>query len=167
MFDYAHPEVIVDTQWLAEHLDNSNICLIEGDINSQAYDTGHIPGAVFWNLLTAFLLPNYQTNFDPVSLEELLTRSGITNDTTIITYGDIPAIGAWIFWFLKVFGHHDVRILNGGRRKWIAERRPLTAQQPVVKPSQYRLQNLDISLRASHEYVRESIRRTDRILVDV
>lgn len=167
MSNYLHPKVLVNTQWVADHLSDPNLRLIEGHITPQAYNTGHIPGAVFWNVFTDLMLPNSQINFAPTALENLLSRSGITKDTTAIAYGDEPAVGACLFWLLKVFGHQDVRVLNGGRRKWIAEERPLTIDQPIVTPTQYCVQNLDISLRALHEDVRKSIGRTDCMLVDV
>jgi thiosulfate/3-mercaptopyruvate sulfurtransferase len=166
MINYAHPEVIVDTQWVADHLSDPNIRLIEVDPAPHAYEAGHIKGAVFWNAIADLMVLDGYNNFDPPAFEALLARSGITNDTTVIAYSDIPAGGAWIFWLLKVFGHRDVRVLNGGRRKWIAEERPLTTQS-IVTPTQYRIQKPDASLRALHEDVRESIKRTDRVLVDV
>ncbi len=83
MSQYAHPDVLVDTQWLAKHLNDPNVRVVESDLNPQAYNDGHIPGTVFWKP-SEVLLPNFQTNFDLVSLEKLLARSGITNDTTAI-----------------------------------------------------------------------------------
>lgn len=164
---YAHPEVLVDTQWVVDHLSDSNVRLIEADVTPEMYNTGHIPGAVFWNGFTDLLLPDWRTNFDTDALEKLLARSGITNNTTVITYGDYPATGGWLFWFLNVFGHHNVRVLNGGRQKWIAEDRPLTTKEPLIIPTHYRAQIPDASLRASCDYVRESMGQTNRVLVDV
>lgn len=163
---YAHPEALVDTQWVVAHLSDPKVRLVEADMTPQVYEAGHIPGAVFWNA-TDLLLSDQRTNFDPVAMEGLLARSGITNDTTVIAYGDHPAAGAWIFWLLKVFGHHDVRVLNGGRQKWIAEGRPLTTEPPIITPSIYHAQPPDVSLRAEREYVQESIGQTGRVLVDV
>lgn len=167
MLNYTHPEVLVNTQWVADHLSDPNIRLVEGDVGSQAYDAGHIPGAIFWNLFNDLMHPDGHINLNPAAMEGLLTRSGIANDTTVIAYGEHPVVGGWIFWLLKLFGHRDVRVLNGGRRKWIAEGRPLTAKQPIVTPTQYRVQKPDARLRALYEDVRESIGRTDRVLVDV
>lgn len=160
-------EVLVDTQWVADHLSDPNVRLIEGDVVPQAYAAGHIPGAVFWNLFTDLMLPDQHLNFDPAAIEGLLSRSGITNDTTVIAYGDYPAVGGFIFWFLKVFGHRDVRVLNGARRKWVAEKRLLTADVPSVAPTQYHAQKSDARLRALHKDVRESIGQSDRVLLDV
>lgn len=164
---YAHPEVLVDTQWIIDHLSDSKVRLIEVDVTPKAYNQGHIPGAVFWHAFTDLLLPDQRMNFDPVAMEKRLARSGITNDTTVIAYGDHPATGGWIFWLLNVFGHYDVRVLNGGRQKWIAEGRPLTTEQPIITPTDYHAQAPDASLRADYEYVRESLGQADRVLVDV
>ena len=163
---YAHPEVLVDTQWVVDHLNDPNVRLVQTDMSPQVYNAGHIPGTVFWNA-TDLLLPDQRTNFDPVAMVGLLARSGITNDTTVITYGDYPAVGGWLFWLLKVFGHRDVRVLNGGRQKWIAEGRPLTTEQPIITPTDYHAQAADASLQASREYVQESMTQADRVLVDV
>ena len=163
---YAHPEVLVDTQWVVDHLSDSNVRLVEVDMSTQAYNAGHIPGAVFW-AGSDLLLPDQRINFDPTALEKLLARSGIANDTTTIAYSSYPAAAGLLFWFLKVFGHQDVRILNGGRQKWMAEGRPLTTEPTLVAPTHYHAQAPDPSLRALREYVQESIGRTDRVLVDV
>ncbi len=163
---YAHSEVLVDTQWTVDHLRDTNVRLVQTDISPQAYNAGHIPGTVFWNA-TDLLLPDQRTNFDKVAMEGLFARSGITNDTTVIAYGDYPAVGAWLFWLLKVFGHRDVRVLNGGRQKWIAEGHLLTTELPIITPTVYHAQAPDTSLRASREYVQESIGQTERRLVDV
>lgn len=163
---YAHSEVLVDTQWVVDHLSDTNVRLVQTDMSLKTYNAGHIPGTVFWNV-TDLLLPDQRTNFDTVAMEGLLTRSGITNDTTIIAYGDYPAVGAWLFWLLKVFGHRDVRVLNGSRQQWIAEGHPLTTELPIITPTDYYAQAPDASLRASREYVQESIGQAERVLVDV
>lgn len=167
MSQHAHPEVLVDTQWVFDHLNNPNVRLIEADMSPEIYNAGHIPSAVFWNVSADLLLPDYRINFDIPALEELLSRSGISKDITVIAYGDFPATGAWLFWLLKVFGHRDVRVFNGGRQKWIAEGRPLTTQQPNIVPTHYHAQSPDANLRAFCDDVRESIGRADRVLVDV
>lgn len=163
-YNYAHPEVIVDTQWLANHLNDPNIRIIETDFAPQQ---NHIPGAVFWDAFTDLMFPDRRINFDVVSFEQLLARSGIANGHTVITYGDHPGIGAWLFWLLKVFGHQDVRVLDGGRRKWIAEGRSLTAEKPIITPTQYHAQKPDTQLRAFYDDVRESMGKEDSVLVDV
>jgi len=166
LFEYAHPEVLVDTQWVVDHLTDPNVRLVEVDMSPQAYNAGHIPGAILWGG-SDLLLPDRRINFDPIALEKLLARSGIANDTTVVAYGSHLAVGGWIFWLLNVFGHRNVRVLNGGRQKWIAEGRPLTSEPTLVSPTDYHAQASDPSLRALRGYVQESIERVDRVLLDV
>jgi len=105
--NYAHPEVLVDTQWVAEHLSDRKVRIIESDIDITTYNSGHIPGAIFWNAFTTIMQPDYRFNFDSSALLELLARSGIANDTTVIIYSNHNAGAPCAFWFLKVFGHND------------------------------------------------------------
>ncbi|WP_264197049.1 sulfurtransferase, partial [Microseira wollei] len=157
MSQYAHPEVLVDTQWLEEHLDRANIRVVEVDISPDSCKNARIPGAVFWNIFTDLLLPDLSINCDRIAVEKLLSQSGITNETTVVPYGSYPATGGWIFWLLKLFGHDNVRVLNGGYQKWISEGRPVATELSTFAPTQYSVKDIDASLRASHEEVRESI----------
>jgi thiosulfate/3-mercaptopyruvate sulfurtransferase len=100
-------------------------------------------------------------------VEGLLSRSGIVNDTTIIVYSDHPAIAPWVLWYVKVFGHSDVRVLNGGRKKWLAEGRPLTTDLPVIAATSYTAKDPDPNFRALQEQVRAAMDQRDRVLVDV
>ncbi|HAX78879.1 MAG TPA: sulfurtransferase [Cyanobacteria bacterium UBA11372] len=165
MFHSTHSNVLVDTQWVIEHLNDPNVRLVESGMTAESYNAGHIPGAVFWSA-TDLLLPNYQMNLEPMAFEKLLARSGITNDTIVVTYGDYPAIGGWLFWLLKLFGHGDVRVLNGGRHKWLTEDRPLTKEVPTIVPTHYQAKAPNASLRALCDDVKASIDRTKRVLVD-
>ncbi len=167
MIIYAHPEVLVDTQWVVDHLSDPNVRIIEAAMNPELYNSGHIPGAVFWNMIIDLLLSDYRTNFDPTAWEKLLSRSGITNNTTVITYSDFPALEVSLFWLFKIFGHRDVRVLNGGRRKWVAEGRPLTTTLPTIVPTHYKIQASDPSSRIFWNEVRESIGKENSVLVDV
>jgi thiosulfate/3-mercaptopyruvate sulfurtransferase len=164
--NYAHPEVLVDTQWVAEHLSDRKVRVIETDMDMTAYNSGHIPGAVFWNAFTTFMQPDYRFNFEYKALSELLARSGIANDTTIIIYSNHNAGANCAFWFLKVFGHNDVRVMNGGRKKWLLEERPLSTETPIITPTIYTLKNFDTSIQALAEQVKAAI-NTDSALVDV
>jgi len=145
--NYAYPETLVSTQWLAQHLDDPQLRIVEIDLNSQAYDQGHIPGSIFWSATTQ-LSSNMSLNLDPESMSRLLSRSGITNDTTVITvHGDFAATSGCTFWLLKLLGHRNVRILNGGRQKWQADGLPLTKSTTQVEPAVYPTADLDNSLR--------------------
>ncbi|MBW4507562.1 MAG: sulfurtransferase [Scytonematopsis contorta HA4267-MV1] len=167
MFQYAHPEVLVDTQWLMEHLADSNVRVIELDMSPDLYKDAHIPGAVFWNILTDLLKPDLSMNLDSIAIEKLLSRSGISNDTTVVAYGSYPGTGALVFWFLKVFGHDNVHVLNGGHQKWVAEGRPLTSELSSFDSVPYHAKDVDTSLRVFHEEVQASLGRNDCVLLDV
>ena len=167
MAHYAHPEVLIDPQWLVDHLNDSNLRVVEVDTSPVLYKDAHIPGAVFWNIFADLLLPDLCMNLDPTAIESLLSRSGITNETTVVAYGSYPGTGAWIFWLLKLFGHSDVRVLNGGHQKWMLEGRPVTAELSNFTPTKYHVKPLDTSLRVLHGEVQASIGHAERVLLDV
>ncbi len=167
MSQYAHPEVLVDIQWLMEHLADSNVRVIELDMSPDLYKDAHIPGAVFWNILTDLLKPDLSMNLDSIAIEKLLSRSGISNDTTVVAYGSYPGTSALVFWFLKVFGHDNVHVLNGGHQKWVAEGRPLTSELSNFDSVSYHAKAADTSLRVFHEEVQASLGRSDCVLLDV
>lgn len=167
MPQYAHPEVLVDTQWLMDHLNEPNIRIVEVDVSPEPYKNAHIPGAVFWNIFTDILTPSLSINFDPIAIASLLSRSGISHETTIIAYGSYPGTGAWIFWLLQVFGHKNVLVLNGGYEKWVAEGRPLATELSQFPPSNYQAKVPDASLRVLREEVLASLDNQDCVLLDV
>jgi len=154
MSDYAHPEVLVSTQWAADHLRDLKIRLIEVDVDTTAFDQGHIPGAVGWNWQTQLQDNIRRDLISKPALESLLSQSGATNDTTIVLYGDNNNwFAAYAFWQLKYYGHNDVRLMNGGRKKWVEEKRPLTTDAAKVGSTTYRATGPDESLRARKEHV--------------
>jgi thiosulfate/3-mercaptopyruvate sulfurtransferase len=154
MSEYKHPEVLVSTDWVAQNLNGSNFRLVEVDVDTTAYDQGHIPGAVGWNWQTQLQDNIRRDLIDKATLEKLLGASGISNDTTILLYGDNNNwFAAYAFWQLKYYGHKDVRLVNGGRKKWLQEKRLLTKDAANVTPTTYRVSNLDESLRARKEDV--------------
>jgi thiosulfate/3-mercaptopyruvate sulfurtransferase len=154
MAEYAHPEALVSTQWVADHHADPRICLVEVDVDTSAFDQGHIPGAVAWNWQTQLQDSLRRDLVSPRELEELLGRSGIGNDATVILYGDNNNwFAAWAFWQLKYYGHRDVRIMNGGRKKWLEEKRPLTTQAARVTPANYHAQQPDEAIRARRDHV--------------
>ncbi|MDG2112325.1 MAG: sulfurtransferase [Actinomycetota bacterium] len=167
MSDYAHPEALVDTQWLAEHLDDAAVRIVEVHIDPAPYEAGHIPGAVFWNGFGALLGPDYGTIFDADHVATLMGESGITNDTTVAAYSHHPALAPWVYWYLKTLGHDDVRVLDGGGGKWAADGRPVTAEVPVVAPVTYTPQPPSSARRAFLDRVRVAVDDTECVLVDV
>src|SRR6202050_5912375 len=118
MSDYKHPETLVSTQWAAEHLNDPKIRLVEVDVDTSAYDQGHIPGAVGWNWQSQLQDNIRRDLIDQKALESLLGHSGISNDATILLYGDNNNwFAAYAFWQLKYYGHAAIRLMNGGREK--------------------------------------------------
>jgi thiosulfate/3-mercaptopyruvate sulfurtransferase len=154
MADYKHPEVLVSTEWAAQHLSDPKVRLVEVDVDTTAYDQGHVPGAVGWNWQSQLQDNIRRDLIDKKALEALLGKSGISNDTTIILYGDNNNwFAAYALWQLKYYGHKDVRLINGGRKKWVEEKRPLTTEAAKVAPASYRVAGVDESLRARKEEV--------------
>ncbi len=116
MSEYKHPEVLVSTQWAADHLNDPKVRLVEVDVDTTAYDQGHIPGAVGWNWQSQLQDNIRRDLIDKATLESLLGKSGISNDTTVLLYGDNNNwFAAYALWQLKYYGHKDVRLINGGR----------------------------------------------------
>jgi thiosulfate/3-mercaptopyruvate sulfurtransferase len=154
MAEYKQPEVLVSTDWAAQHLNDPKVRLVEVDVDTAAYDQGHIPGAVGWNWQTQ-LQDNVRRDLITKSaLEQLLAKSGISNDTTVLLYGDNNNwFAAYALWQLKYYGHKDVRLINGGRKKWVEEKRPLTTEPPRITPTTYRATGPDESIRARKEDV--------------
>jgi thiosulfate/3-mercaptopyruvate sulfurtransferase len=144
MSDYANPEALVSTDWLAEHLDDPGIRIVESNEDPLLYDTGHIPGAVKIDW-TADL--NSQLSRDYINRREftkLMRAKGIGNDTTVVFYGDKNNWwAAYALWVFRLFGHDKVQILNGGRKKWIEEGRPITRDVPKIKKAKYTAQKRD------------------------
>ena len=168
MAEYAHPESLVSTDWVAQHRNDANVRLVEVDVDTNAYDSGHIAGAVGWNWQSQLQQTVSRDVVSKPDMEKLLGQSGIGNDTTIILYGDNNNwFAAWAFWQLKYYGHKDVRLMNGGRAKWEAEGRPLTKEAPKVTPISYKAAEPDEALRAYRDYVLEKVRAGSINLVDV
>jgi thiosulfate/3-mercaptopyruvate sulfurtransferase len=165
---YAHPDALVDTQWVADHLRDPSIRLVEVDVDTTAYASGHIPGAVGWNWKEDTQQPVHRDIPDATAMAQLLGRSGIGRDTTVIVYGDNNNwFATFAFWLLKVYGHRDVRVMNGGRKKWAEEGRPLVAALPSIVPVAYRAGDPDPDLRALRDEVRASVNGNAVRLVDV
>ena len=168
MADYAHPEVLVTTQWVADHLNDAKVRVVEVDVDTAAYDQGHIPGAVGWNWQTQLQDSVRRDLIAKADFERLAGQAGVANDSTVVVYGDNNTwFAAWAVWQFKYYGHHDARLMNGGRKKWIAEKRPLTTDKPAAKPATYKAQDPDRSIRALRGEVFELIGTARANLVDV
>jgi thiosulfate/3-mercaptopyruvate sulfurtransferase len=164
---YAKP-VLVTTEWLGEHLGDGNLVVAEVDENPDLYEEGHIAGAVKLHWRDDLQDPVERDLVDKETFEGILGERGIGNDTTVVLYGDKNNwFAAFAYWYLKIYGHGDVRILDGGRQKWIDERRDLTTEAPSPTPQTYRAGDRDESIRAYRDEVREWIAGGRRALVDV
>ena len=168
MADYAHPDSLVSTEWVAEHGGDANVRLVEVDVDTSAYEQGHIAGAVGWNWQSQLQQPVQRDLATKEEIEQLLGGSGIGNDTTVILYGDNNNwFAAWAFWQLKYYGHGDVRLMNGGRVKWEAEGRPMTTDVPSVSAVSYTASEGDQSIRAYRDQVLGLVNAGSISLVDV
>jgi thiosulfate/3-mercaptopyruvate sulfurtransferase len=161
-------QVLVSTDWVAQHANDPSVRVVEVDVDTGAYDQGHAPGASAWNWTTELCDPVVRDIVSKAALEALLGRTGIDNDTTIVLYGDNNNwFAAWAFWQLKIYGHDDVRLMDGGRKKWLAEGRPLATDVPLVQQTRYRAKDADLSLRAFLPDAQHAMRTAGVALVDV
>ena len=164
--NYTHPETLVETQWLAEHLNDRQLRIIEMDLDSEAYDREHISGSIFWSTFD-LLRPNLKI-LNPEAMGRLLSNSGIDRNTTVVAvHNNYTGTSGWIFWLLKLCGHRDVRILNGGRPKWQKENFPLTIDKTEHKQSNYQIYEYQNYLRISSAEVKECFEKENSILLDV
>ena len=136
--DYAHPEVLVSSEWLEANLSAEGLVIVESDEDVLLYQTGHIPGAVKIDWHTELNQPVVRDYLDGEGFAKLLSSKGIKRDSTVVIYGDKSNWwAAYALWVFKLFGHEDVRLLDGGRENWIAEARPLTREETQVTPTDY------------------------------
>jgi thiosulfate/3-mercaptopyruvate sulfurtransferase len=169
MAEYAHPEVLVSTEWVATHGKDPGIRLVEVDVDTTSYNQGHIEGAIAWNWQTELQDALRRDLAEPKAFEELLGKAGVSPDTTIVLYGDNNNwFAAWAFWQLKYYGHEKVLIMNGGRKKWLEEKRPLTTEKPVISATTYKTKSPNTAIRAKREDVFAAVERKSAAqLVDV
>jgi thiosulfate/3-mercaptopyruvate sulfurtransferase len=168
MSEYAHPEVLVTTDWVNQHINDPKVRIVEVDVDTKAYGEGHIPNSLGWNWTTQ-LCDTVQRDIIPkTQFEGLMGESGIDNATTVVLLGDNNNwFAAWAVWQMKIYGHPDVRIMDGGRRKWLSEGRELSGKVPKFALSTYHASDPDLSIRAFLPQVQASINRGTAQLVDV
>lgn len=168
MAEYANPNTLVSTDWVAARGGDAGVRLVEVDVDAAAYEQGHIAGAVGWDWSSQLQDTLARDIISKSEMEALLGASGIGNDTTVILYGDNNNwFAAWAFWQLKIYGHGDVRLMNGGRAKWEAEGRPLTTDAPNHAAADYTASDADNSIRAFREDVLSAVADGSAFLVDV
>jgi thiosulfate/3-mercaptopyruvate sulfurtransferase len=162
------PAALVGTDWVAEHLANPGVRVVEVDVDTRSYDEGHIPGAIGWNWTTQLCDTLRRDIISKAQFEKLMAASGITEDTIVVLYGDNNNwFAAWAFWQLKIYGHQDVRIMDGGRKKWLAEGRELSTDNPTSPAKTYKAKEADSSLRAFLPEVQKAVQSKSAGLVDV
>lgn len=167
---YAHPEVLVSTDWVASHAKDPNVRVVEVDVDTKAYDEGHVPGAIAWAWNTQLCDTIVRDILPKPAFEELMTQSGIGKGTTVVLYGDNNNwFAAWALWQMKIYGHKDVRIMDGGRKKWLAEGRDLDtgATKPTPGSSRYQAADSDLSLRAFLPQVQQAQKSGSAVMIDV
>ena len=152
---YAHPEVLVTTQWVADHLEHANVRIVESNEDILLYDLGHVPGAVQIDWQKDLNDPLRRDYLNREHFEELLSANGIANDTTVVFYGDKNNWWAcYAFWVFELFGHPSAKIMDGGRAKWEAEGRPMVKTVPTYAPARYKApERADYKIRAFRDQV--------------
>ena len=168
MSEFKHPEALVTTEWVASHLEDPKVRLVEVDVDTSAYEKGHIKNAVGWNW-TSQLQDNVRRDLlGHRQFENLCSQSGIENHTILVLYGDNNNwFAAYALWQCKYFGHEDVRLMNGGRKKWELEGRPFTADVPRFARTNYTASRPDENIRARREQIFQILDRRNSYLVDV
>ena len=169
MANYVHPEVLVSTDWVKENLGKPGIKLVEIDVDTKAYDAGHVPGAVGFNWQTQL---QDQTRRDIISradFEKLVGGAGISPSDTVVVYGDNNNwFAAYGFWLFKIYGHQEVRLMNGGRIKWLNEKdKTLVTDVPKPTPVAYKASSVNLDLRAMVNHVMDASATGKFNLVDV
>ena len=168
MADYVHPEVLVSTDWVAQHRSDPNVRVVEVDVDTAAYSEGHVPGAIGWAWNSQLCDTVRRDILSKEQLEELLSSSGISNDTTIVIYGDNNNwFAAWALWQLKIYRHRDVRLMNGGRKKWLAEGREVSTELPAYARAKYSASDPDFSIRVLLPQVQVAMKDRAAAMVDV
>jgi thiosulfate/3-mercaptopyruvate sulfurtransferase len=165
--EYAHPEVLVDTNWVDQHKNDPKVRVAEVDYDPTAnYTLGHVPGSVLIDWKADINDPLTRNILTKQACESLLQRVGVSDDTTLVLYGDFNNwFAAFAFWVFKYYGYKDVRLMNGGRKKWLEEDKPVTKDIPSHAKGNFKASEPDSSIRVFLRYVRDTL--GSKILVDV
>jgi thiosulfate/3-mercaptopyruvate sulfurtransferase len=168
MAEYAHPEALVSTEWVAGHATDPQVRVVEVDVDTKAYNEAHLPGAIAWAWTTQLCDTVRRDILSQPQFEALMAASGVTPETTLVIYGDNNNwFAAWAFWQAKIYGHHDVRLMNGGRKKWLSEGRDVSQEASHPAATQYQAHAADLSLRAFLPHVQDASTHRSSALVDV
>jgi thiosulfate/3-mercaptopyruvate sulfurtransferase len=159
-------DVLVTTDWVAQHLSDAKVKLIEVDVDTTAYDEGHIEGAAGFNWTSQLQDQVRRDIATKEQISQLMSDAGVSNGDTIVLYGDNNNwFAAYAFWLLRMYGHQDLKLMDGGRKKWLDEGRPTTKDAPKAAKGSYKAKDPDLSLRASREDVLKAIGK--KTLIDV
>jgi thiosulfate/3-mercaptopyruvate sulfurtransferase len=166
---YAHPEVLVDTQWVGDHMNDHEVRIAEVDYDPTAnYNLGHVPGAVLFDWKKDINDPITRNIFNRQACEDLLQRAGVNNNTTLVLYGDFNNwFAAFAFWAIKYYGFKDVRLMNGGRKKWLEEDGPISKDIPNYPRGNFKASEPDKSIRVFLNQVKEALGKENVAMVDV
>ncbi len=161
-------DVLVTTDWVAEHQNDPKVKLIEVDVDTTAYDEGHVEGAVGFNWTSQLQDQVRRDIATKAQVEQLLSQAGVNNDDTVVLFGDNNNwFAAYAFWLLRMYGHQDLKLMDGGRKKWLDEGRPTTKDVPKPAATSYKAKDPDLSLRAKRDEVLAGIKDGKHALVDV
>ncbi len=161
-------DVLVSTQWVADNMNDPKVKLIEVDVDTNAYGEGHPRGAVGWNWTSQLQDQVRRDIITKTELEKLLIQSGVSNDDTVVLYGDNNNwFAAYAFWLLEMYRHRNLKLMDGGRKKWLDENRPTTKDAPSPAATQYRVGEADQAPRAKRDDVLKGLGQANRALVDV
>ena len=166
---YRHPEVLVETSWVSEHLNDKSIRIAEVDYDPTAnYNLGHVPGAVLLDWKTDMNDPVKRDILSQTQLDELLSKAGLTQGMKLVLYGDFNNwFAAFAFWILNYYGIENVTLMNGGRKKWITEDRPIAKDKPSYTQTSFKSKGPNENVRTYLDYVRQTLGQANKVLVDV
>ena len=166
---YKHPEVLVETSWVREHLNDAKVRIAEVDYDPTAnYSLGHVPGAVLFDWRKDMNDPVRRDILSKSQLEELLSKAGFSTDATLVLYGDFNNwFAAFAFWILKYYQVDKVVLMNGGRKKWLAEDGQVTKDQPSYTRTEYKIRGTDESIRTYLDAMKQRLNQKNSVLVDV
>lgn len=167
MSTFENAKVLVSTQWVFDHLNDPNVRLLEVGWDTSEFESGHIPNTVTGWGFSDIQQGDNRTLPSKTQIEDMLSKAGINNDDTVVVYGGLNNLIAVMgFWLLKIYGHKDVRLLDGGRQKWTEENRPLSAELPAVKTTQYLALSPNLNLRADKDFITSALGKVDFVFVD-
>lgn len=168
MSAYAHPEVLVSTEWAASHVKDTDVRVVEVDVDTRAYEEGHVPGAIAWAWNTQLCDTTRRDILSKSQFEKLMSDSGIANNTKVVLYGDNNNwFAAWALWQMNMYGHKNVTLMNGGRKKWLSEGREISTEVPAPAAATYHASGPDNALRAFLDQVQAALQGRSHAMVDV